>query len=62
MTSHKLHSSISKFSQMNSESQLKNILTLVVNWFNSLDEDKPAINREGGSKDIFSRLMNRISN
>jgi len=32
-----------------------------VNWLSASGRDRTAINRRGGSPDLFSRLMNRIS-
>ena len=32
-----------------------------VNWLSASGQDGTAINRQGGSSDFFSRLMNRIS-
>ena len=32
-----------------------------VNWLSASGRDRAAINRRGGSTDLFSRLMNRIS-
>jgi hypothetical protein len=32
-----------------------------VNWLSTSGRDRASINRQGGSSDPFSRLMNRIS-
>ncbi|MAM81028.1 MAG: ferredoxin--nitrite reductase [Gammaproteobacteria bacterium] len=32
-----------------------------VNWLSTSGQDGTVTNREGGSSDLFSRLMNRIS-
>ena len=44
------------------KTQQKDFLSNFVNWFASIGEEKPAIQREGGGSDFFSRLMNKISN
>jgi len=46
---------------MKSPSQSRDLFSRFVNWLSTSGNDKPAINREGGSRDFFSRLMNRIS-
>ena len=49
---------------MNSQknTKAKDLFSNFVNWFASLGEEKPQIEREGGSPDFFSKLMNKISN
>ena len=47
---------------MKSDQQPNDFFSRFVNWLSLSGEDKPSTNREGGNKDIFSRLMNRISN
>lgn len=37
------------------------LFSRIVNWLSEFGSDRPHINRQGGSKDPFSRLMNRIS-
>ena len=46
---------------MKQQSQPKDLFSRLVNWFSSIDDEKPTINREGGGKDYFSKLMNYIS-
>ena len=40
--------------------QPKDFFSKFVNWLNALGKDIPSTNREGGSQDFFSKLMNRI--
>ena len=47
---------------MKSNQQPKDLFSRFVNWLSLSGEDKPSTYQEGGSTDIFSRLMNRISN
>jgi hypothetical protein len=37
------------------------VFSRFVNWLSASGRDGAAINRQGGSPDLFSRLMNRIS-
>ena len=37
------------------------VFSRFVNWLSTSGRDGAAINRQGGSPDLFSRLMNRIS-
>ncbi|MAE36887.1 MAG: ferredoxin--nitrite reductase [Euryarchaeota archaeon] len=37
------------------------VFSRFVNWLSASGRDGSAINRQGGSPDLFSRLMNRIS-
>ena len=37
------------------------VFSRFVNWISSSGQDGAVINRPGGSTDLFSRLMNRIS-
>ncbi|MDP6851224.1 MAG: ferredoxin--nitrite reductase [Prochlorococcaceae cyanobacterium ETNP1_MAG_8] len=46
---------------MTSSPKSSDLFSRFVNWLSNSGSEKPAINREGGSKDFFSRLMNRIS-
>ena len=48
---------------MNSQknTKAKDLFSNFVNWFASIGEEKPPITREGGSQDLFSKLMNKIS-
>ena len=39
----------------------KDVFSRFVNWLSASGRDGSAINRQGGSPDFFSRLMNRIS-
>tara|TARA_B100001250_G_scaffold82133_1_gene67778 strand:+ start:391 stop:534 length:144 start_codon:yes stop_codon:yes gene_type:complete len=39
----------------------KDYFSTFVNWFSSLGSDKPSINQIDGGQDLFSKLMNRIS-
>jgi len=39
----------------------KDAFSRFVNWLSANGRDRTAINRRGGSPDLFSRLMNRIS-
>ena len=39
----------------------KDAFSRFVNWLSPSGRDGTAINRQGGSSDFFSRLMNRIS-
>ena len=41
--------------------QSKDLFSQFVNWLNNLGRDLPSINRDGGSQDFFSKIMNRIS-
>ncbi len=41
--------------------QPKDLFSKFVNWLNTLGKDLPSTNREGGSQDFFSKMMNRIS-
>jgi len=47
---------------MTSNKNTKDFFSSFVNWFASIGNDKPPIQRRGGSQDFFSRLMNKISN
>lgn len=40
----------------------KDLFSNFVNWFASIGEEKPLVERKGGGQDFFSRLMNKISN
>ncbi len=46
---------------MQFKSNSTDFLSRIVNWLSEFGSDRPLINRQGGSKDPFSRLMNRIS-
>tara|TARA_B100000700_G_scaffold330162_1_gene454999 strand:- start:1877 stop:2020 length:144 start_codon:yes stop_codon:yes gene_type:complete len=46
---------------MNSKTPKKDFLSNFINWFSSLGEDKPSIDKSDGGQDFFSRIMNRIS-
>ena len=46
---------------MNSSNPNNDIFSRFVNWLSATGNEKPSTNREGGGKDLFSRLMNRIS-
>ena len=37
------------------------VFSRFVNWLSASGRDGAAINRQGGSPDLFSRMMNRIS-
>ena len=37
------------------------VFSRFVNWLSTSGRDGVVINRQGGSPDLFSRLMNRIS-
>ena len=37
------------------------VFSRFVNWLNASGRDGAVINRQGGSPDLFSRLMNRSS-
>ena len=37
------------------------VFSRFVNWLSTSGRDRTSINRQGGSSDMFSRLMNRIS-
>ena len=53
----------------NSQSQLphqimaanNDLFSRFVNWLSASGKELPPVNRQGGSRDFFSRLMNRIS-
>ncbi len=46
---------------MPKQNKKTDFISQFMNWFSSLGSDKPQINREGGGKDLFSRIMNQIS-
>ncbi len=46
---------------MTMQPKSKDVFSKLVNWLSDLGNDKPEINRQDGSQDFFSKLMNRIS-
>ncbi len=46
---------------MQFKSNSTDFFSRIVNWLSEFGNDRPIIDRQGGSKDPFSRLMNRIS-
>ncbi len=44
------------------KTKAKDTFSRLVNWLSEIGQDKPAIYKKGGGQDLFSRLMNRISN
>ncbi len=46
---------------MQSSSQSRDLFSRFVNWLSENGNDKPVITNEGGNRDFFSRLMNKIS-
>ena len=45
----------------NQKKNSQDLFSTFVNWFTSIGEEKAPIEREGGGKDFFSKLMNKIS-
>ena len=46
---------------MNQKSKFADLFSRLINWITEMDNEQPEINREGGSQDFFSKLMNKIS-
>ena len=46
---------------MSNTSKKHDLFSQFVNWLSQTGKDHSPTNREGGSQDLFSRIMNRIS-